>query len=68
MALGIERAQLRQHLGDALSTVSMMLAFGWRLMMISTEGLPFDEPALRRSCTESTTSPRSVSLTAAPLR
>ena len=50
------------------STVSMMFAFGCRLMMISTDGLPFAEPALRTSCTESTTSPSSVSFTAVPLR
>jgi hypothetical protein len=67
MALGIE-ARICGSISVTLSTVSMMFAFGCRLMMISTEGLPFDEPALRRSCTESTTRPRSVSLTAAPLR
>ena len=38
------------------STVSMMLAPGCRLMISSTAGLPLAEPALRRSCTESTTS------------
>ena len=48
------------------STVSMILAFGWRLMITSTEGLPFAIPALRRSCTESTTSATSDSCIAAP--
>ena len=50
------------------STVSMMLASGWRLMITSTDGLPLADPALRRSCTESTTSATSVNPTAAPLR
>ena len=35
------------------STVSMMLAPGWRLRMTSTAGLPLARPALRRSSTES---------------
>ena len=50
------------------SAVSMMLAFGCRLMMRSTEGFPFEDPALRRSSTESTTSATSERRTAAPLR
>src|SRR5947208_8922578 len=54
IALGID-AQSCGSIAVMLSTVSMMLAFGWRLMMISTEGLPLDEPALRKSWTESTT-------------
>ncbi len=51
-----------------LSTVSMMLAPGWREMMISTAGLLLARPALRIFSTESTTSPRSDSRTGAPLR
>ena len=35
------------------STVSMMLAPGWRKMTISTAGLPLASPALRMSSTES---------------
>ena len=67
IALGMD-ALSKGSIAVTLSTVAMMLAFGCRKMMISTEGLPLDEPALRRSCTESTTCPKSVSLTAAPLR
>ncbi|TWG86306.1 hypothetical protein L602_002100000950 [Cupriavidus gilardii J11] len=37
------------------STVSMMLAPGDRFSTSSTDGLPFAEPALRMSCTESVT-------------
>ncbi|MNK97625.1 hypothetical protein D3C87_1179690 [compost metagenome] len=37
------------------STVSMMLAPGERFSTSSTDGLPLAEPALRMSCTESTT-------------
>ena len=47
-------------------TVSRMLAFGSRLTMISTAGRPFASPALRTSCTESTTSATSERRTAAP--
>ena len=36
-----------------LSTVSMMLAPGWRNRITSTAGLPLDRPALRRFSTES---------------
>ncbi len=32
-----------------LSMVWMMLAFGWRNRMTSTEGWPFDRPRLRTS-------------------
>ena len=67
IALGID-ARSVGSISLMRSTVSMMFAFGWRLMMMSTEGLPLAEPALRKSCTESTTSPRSVSFTADPLR
>src|SRR5271167_356122 len=48
IAFGID-ARSEGSIADTLSTVSMMLAFGWRKMMIRTEGLPLDEPALRRS-------------------
>ena len=37
------------------STVSMMLAPGWRKMMTRIDGLPFVSPRLRTSSTESTT-------------
>ena len=67
IALGMD-ARSCGSIAVMLSTVSIMLAFGCRVMMISTEGLPLEEPELRRSCTESTTLPRSVSLTAEPLR
>ncbi len=49
-------------------TVSRMLAFGSRLTISSTAGRPSAWPALRTSCTESTTSATSASRTAAPLR
>ena len=49
-------------------TVSRMLAFGSRLTISSTAGRPFASPALRTSCTESTTSATSARRTAAPLR
>src|SRR2546422_8574546 len=38
------------------SVVSMILAFGCRLMMTSTDGLPLAMPALRKSSTEITSS------------
>ena len=50
------------------SIVSMMFAPGWRYRITSTERLPLKRPRLRRSSTESTTSPMSDSFTAAPLR
>jgi hypothetical protein len=50
------------------STVSMMLALGWRLTITSTDGRPLAIPALRRSWTESTTSATSDNCTAAPWR
>ena len=49
------------------STVSMILAPGWRRIISSTEGLPLAKPALRRSSTESFTSARSARRTALPL-
>ena len=67
IALGMD-ARSCGSIAVMLSTVSIMLAFGCRVMMISTEGLPLEEPELRRSCTESTALPKSVSLTAEPLR
>ena len=67
IALGID-ARSGGSIAVTRSTVSMMLALGWRLMMTSTEGRPLAMPALRKSCTESTTSATSVSRTAAPLR
>ena len=45
------------------STVSMMLAPGWRKIITSTDGFPLAYPALRRSSTESTTSPTSPTRT-----
>ncbi len=50
------------------STVSMMLAPGWRNSSTTTEGVPSDRPMLRRFSTESITSATSASLTGAPLR
>ena len=55
IVLGIE-ARSNGRSSRTRSVVSMMLAFGCRLMMTSTEGLPLAIPALRRSSTESTTS------------
>ena len=49
------------------STVSMMLAPGWRKIISNTHGLPFMNPAARMFSTESSTSATSESLTAAPL-
>ena len=49
------------------STVWMMFAPGCRNTMISTAGLPFANPTLRVSSTESCTSATSPSRTAAPL-
>ena len=67
IALGID-ARSSGSRAVTRSTVSMMFALGWRLMITSTDGLPLAIPALRRSCTESTTSATSVSWTALPLR
>ncbi len=67
IALGIDARSVGRS-SVTRSTVSMMLALGCRLMITSTDGLPLDEPALRRSCTESTTSATSVITTGAPLR
>ena len=50
------------------STVSMTLAPGCLKIISKTEGLPSYKPAFRKSCTESTTPPRSESRTAAPFR
>ena len=50
------------------SVVPMMLAPGWRLSTTNTAGRPLAEPAVRTSCTESTTSAMSERRTAAPLR
>ena len=50
------------------STVSMMFAFGCRKMMTATDGLALAIPALRTSCTESTTSATADSATGASLR
>ena len=49
------------------STVSIMFAPGCRNTMMRTPGLPFARPMLRRSETESMTSPTSPKRTAAPL-
>ncbi len=67
IALGID-ARSEGSIALTRSTVSMMFALGWRLMITSTDGRPFAIPALRRSCTESTTSATSVSCTGLPLR
>jgi hypothetical protein len=48
------------------STVSMMLAPGWRKMMMMTAGLPFTRPPVRTSSSESRTSATSPSCTGAP--
>ena len=50
IAGGIEAAR-RGSRARTRSTVSIMLASGWRNRMIRTAGLPFARPALRRSCT-----------------
>ncbi len=50
------------------STVSMMFAPGCRCRITSTDGSPSARPSLRRSWTESSTSPTSLRRTAAPLR
>ena len=50
------------------SMVAMTLALGCGLTITNTAGFPLALPALRRSCTESTTSPTSGKVTAAPLR
>ena len=49
------------------STVSMMLAPGWRKMITSTDGRPLARPRLRTSSTESTTLATSRSSTGRPL-
>ena len=49
------------------STVEMMLAPGWRKMMIRAAGFPFASPRERTVCTESRTSATSESRTGAPL-
>ena len=49
------------------STVSMMLAPGWRKIMMRTEGLPLTKPAARMFSVESWTFATSDNLTAAPL-
>ena len=49
-----------------LSTVSMMLAPGWRNTMIMTAGVPPTSPAVRTSSTESVTVATSDRRTAAP--
>ena len=49
------------------STVEMMLAPGWRKMMIRAAGLPFARPRERTVWTESVTLAMSDSRTAAPL-
>ncbi len=50
------------------STVSIMLAAGWREMMMMMAGLPLESPAVRMSSTESVTLAISERRTAAPLR
>ena len=50
------------------STVSIMLAFGCPVTITTTEGLPLAKPALRMSCTESTTLATSLRRTGALLR
>ena len=67
IVLGIE-ARSSGRSSRTRSVVSMMLAFGCRLMITSTEDLPLAIPALRRSSTESTTSATSERRTAEPLR
>ena len=49
------------------STVIMMLAPGWRKMMIEADGLPLTRPIWRTSATESSTSPTSDNRTGRPL-
>ncbi len=48
------------------STVSMMLAPGWRKITTMMAGLPSARPSLRRSSTESCTSATSPTRRAAP--
>ena len=66
MAPGIE-ARNCGRMAFTRSTVSMILAPGWRLRIIMTAGLPLTRPALRTSCTESSTLATSLRRTAAPL-
>ncbi len=49
------------------STVSIILAPGWRKIIKSTQGLPFMNPVARMFSTSSRTSAMSESFTAAPL-
>ncbi len=67
MAAGIEAFSCGS-MARMLSTVSMMLASGCLVTEIRIAGLPLTRPALRRSSTESTTSPRLLINTGAPLR
>jgi len=67
IAAGIE-ARRSGNSSRTRSVVSMMLAPGWRLRITNTAGRPSAEPAVRRSCTESSTSAMSERRTAAPLR
>ncbi len=50
------------------STVSMMLAPGWRVTSTTTAGLPLNSPSVRTSSGPSLTVATSDSFTAAPLR
>ncbi len=67
MAAGIE-ARSCGNSARTSSTVSIMLAPGWRFRITSTDGLPLAEPALRTLATESITLATSLTRTAAPLR
>ena len=67
IALGIDACS-RGRSAVTRSTVAMIFAFGCRFRISNTDGLPFADPALRRSCTESDTSATSDRRTAAPLR
>ncbi len=51
-----------------VSTISTVLAPGWLITAIDTAGLPAEEPALRKSCTESLTSATSRKRIGASLR
>ena len=67
MAPGIAAAS-RGSSARTRSTVSMMLAPGWRKMMTSTAGRPLASPALRTSSTESSTRATSPIATGRPSR
>ena len=67
MVLGID-ARNSGNTALTCSTVCITLASGCFLRIISTEGSPFFSPVLRKSSTESSTVPKSLILTAAPLR